>query len=286
MTDTYPGFVEDAEEEMNNPLPEIHQLICNPERAGSILYTLSNLLKSMYAARDRWTVDSWPIIDEIENVRRRIAIIEPNGIRHAFSLLDQLTGGLLSFSEMTRQRMYRSDGRIMYRMGQLIEEVLMELAQYKSILSRQYEEGVEFQLLEALLLSNQNLSSYRSVYRTSLNVSPVIDLLFLNSHNPTSIISQLDELLKYSRRLAQKDGGTNDNEISRLVFESYSLVRLMNIDALIQLDEETGHRKAFAEFCATLQKQVLFLSAKLSANYFSHSAYQQQGSKDGFQFEV
>ena len=286
ITDTYPGFVNDAEEEMNKPLPEIHQLICNPERAGSVLYTLSNLLKSMYAARDRWTVDSWPIIDEIENIKRRIAVLEPDGIRHAFSLLDQLTSGLLSFSQMTHQSMYRSDGRIMYRMGQLIEEILMELAQYKSIISQKHEESVEFQLLEALLLSNQNLSSYRSVYRTSLDVSPSLDLLFLNNQNPTSIFSQLEELLKYSRRLAQKDGGTNDNEISRLVFESYSLVRLMNIDTLIKSDEETGYRKSFDEFCSTLQKQILFLSAKLSANYFSHTTYQQQGDKEGFQFEV
>jgi len=287
ITDTYPGFVEDAEEEMNNPLPEIHQLICNPNRAGSVLFTVSNLLKSMYAARDRWTVDSWRIIDEIENVKRRIAVLEPDGIRHAFSLLDQLTGGLLSFSEMTRQSMYRSDGRIMYRLGQLIEEVLMELAQYKSILSYDHEESVEFQLLEALLLSNQNLSSYRSVYRTTLNVSPAIDLLFLNSQNPTSIYSQLERMLDYTRSLAQKDGGaSNDNDISRLVFECYSQVRLMNIDALIVVDEETKHRKAFDEFCEQLQKQMLFLSSKLSANYFSHSTYQQQGSKDGFQFEV
>nr|HPH46246.1 alpha-E domain-containing protein [Chryseolinea sp.] len=287
ITDTYPGFVEDAEEEMKNPLAEIHQLICNSERAGSVLFTLSNLLKSMYAARDRWTVDSWRIIDDIENVKRRIAVLEPTGIRHAFTLLDQLNGGLLSFSEMTRQSMYRSDGRIMYRMGQLIEEVLMELAQYKSILSYEHEEGVEFQLLEALLLSNQNLSSYRSVYRTSLSVSPAIDLLFLNSQNPTSIYSQLERMLDYTRSLAQKDSGvSNDNEISRLVFECYSQVRLMNIDALIQLDGETKHRKAFDEFCEQLQKQIMNLSAKLSANYFSHSTYQQQGSKDGFQFEV
>ncbi len=286
ITDTYPGFVENAEEELNNPLPEIHQLICNANRAGSVLFTLSNLLKSMYAARDRWTVDSWRIIDEIENVKKRIAELEPDGIRHAFSLLDQLTGGLLSFSEMTRQSMYRSDGRIMYRMGQLIEEVLMELAQYKSILSYEYEESVEFQLLEALLLSNQNLSSYRSVYRTSLNVSPTIDLLFLNNQNPTSIFSQLEGLLKYSRSLAQKDNGTNDNEISRLVFECYSQVRLMNIDTLIVVEGKTKHRKGFDEFCEQLQKQILFLSAKLSANYFSHSTYQQQGSKNGFQFEV
>ena len=286
LTDTYPGFVDDAEDEMKNPLLEIHQLICYAHRQGSILFTLSNLLRSMYAARDRWTVDSWRIIDDIENIRRRIAAVEPDGIRHIFSLLDQLTGGLLSFSEMTRQSMYRSDGRIMYRMGQLIEEILMELAQYKSILAYEHEESVEFQLLEALLLSNQNLSSYRSVYRTSLNVVPTVDLLFLNSQNPTSILSQLEGLLKYARTLAQKDGGTNDNEISRLVFECYSKVRLMNIVDLVKADEKTGYREELDDFCGFLQDQISVISTKLSSNFFSHTTYQPQSSKDGFQFEV
>jgi len=286
ITDTYPGFVEDSADEFNNPLGEIHQLICNPERVGSILFTLSNLLKSMYAARDRWTVDSWRIIDDIENIKRRIGAVEPDGIRHVFSLLDQLTGGLLSFSEMTRQSMYRSEGRTMYRLGQLIEEILMELAQYKSILTQRREESAEFQLLEAVLLSNQNLSSYRSVYRTSLNVAPVVDLLFLNSLNPTSIFSQLEGLLKYTKSLAQKSGSTDDNEISRLAFEAYSQVRLMNIDRLIKVNEETGHRKEFDEFCGTLQNQITVIAIKLSSTYFSHTTYQSQSTKDGFQFEV
>lgn len=286
LTDTYPGFIDDAEEEIKNPLAEIHQIICNMDRPGSILFTLNNLLKSMYAARDRWTVDSWRIIDEIENVKRRIAAVEPDGIRHVVTLLDLLTGGLLSFSEMTRQSMYRSDGRIMYRMGQLIEEIQMELIQYRSILSFKYEESTEFQLLESLLLSNQNLSTYRSVYRTYLDAAPTLDLLFLNNQNPTSLISQLEGLLKYARILAQKDGGTNDNEISRLAFECYSSVRLMDIQALIKIDEETNYRKDFDEYCGKLQAQMALLYSKLSATYFSHSSYQQQGSKEGFQFEV
>ncbi len=286
LTDAYPGFAEDAEEVLKNPLLEMHQLICNPDRAGSILFTLNNLLKSMYAARDRWTIDSWRIIDEIENVKRRIASVEPEGIRHVLTLLDLLTGGLLSFSEMTRQSMYRSDGRIMYRMGQLIEEIQLELVQYRSILSYQNDESTEFQLLESLLLSNQNLITYRSVYRTYLDVAPTVDLLFLNSQNPTSLLSQLEGLLKYARSLAQKDGGTDDNEISRLVFECYSSVRLMNVNGLIETDGDTNHRKAFDEFCGTLQKKMAHLYTKLSATYFSHSTYQQQESKDGFQFEV
>ncbi len=286
ITDTYPGFVEDADEELSNPLLEIHQLICNPERAGSILFTLNNLLKAMYAARDRWTVDSWRIIDEIENVKRRIAAVEPEGIRHVFTLLDQLTAGLLSFTEMTRSSMYRSDGRTMYRTGQLIEEMLMELAQFKSMLTHQREESVEFQLLESVLLSNQNLSSYRSVYRTTLNIVPTIDLLFLNSQNPTSIFSQLEGLLEYSRSLAHKDGNTNDNEISKLVFECYSQVRLMNIEVLAKADEETGSREELDKFCEQLQRQISVISAKLSSTYFSHTTYSHQNTKEGFQFEV
>jgi uncharacterized alpha-E superfamily protein len=243
LTDTYPGFVEYKKGELENPLKEIHQLICNPERVGSILFTLNNLLKAMYGARDRWTMDSWRIIDEIENVRRRMGAVEPDGIRYIFSLIYQLEGGLLSFSEMTRQSMYRSDG-------------------------------------------HQNLSSYRSVYRTLLSVSPAVDLLFLNGQNPTSIISQLEGLLKYSKALAQRGGTQADNEISLLVFECYSQVRLMNIDQLMEADPETHHRKAFGEFCGSLQSKILLLSSKLSANYFSHTTYQAQGDKDGFQFEV
>lgn len=286
LTYSYPGFVEEAEELLKNPLKEMHQLICNPDRAGSILFTLNNLLKSMYAARDRWTIDSWRIIDEIENVKRRIAALEPDGIRHVLTLLDLLTGGLLSFSEMTRQSMYRSDGRVMYRMGQLIEEIQVELVQYRSILSFQHEESTEFQLLESLLLSNQNLITYRSVYRTYLSAAPTVDLLFLNSQNPTSVLSQLEGVLKYARILAQKERGGDDNEISRLVFECYSSVRLMNIDALMETEKDSDYRKGFDEFCGTLQKQMAQVYTKLSATYFSHSTYQQQGSKDGFQFEI
>jgi hypothetical protein len=110
--------------------------------------------------------------------------------------------------------------------------------------------------------------------------------LFLNSQNPTSILSQLEGLLRQARTLAQRDGGTNDNEISRLVFECYSEVRLMDIKTLIHVDKETKQRKTFDAFCVNLQKQMLFISGRLTAIYFSHSTYQQQGSKEGFQFEV
>ncbi|HPW63858.1 MAG TPA: nuclear transport factor 2 family protein [Cyclobacteriaceae bacterium] len=58
------------------------------------------------------------------------------------------------------------------------------------------------------------------------------------------------------------------------------------VETLKETDGDTNHRKNLDEFCEMLQKNMAIISTKLSAAYFSHSTYQTQGSKDGFQFEV
>jgi len=287
LTGTYPGFLEEeADFNVDDRLKEIHKLICRQDQDGSILFTVNNLIKAMYAVRDRWTVDNWRIIDDIEDSKRKLAVLEPEGIRHVFTLLDQLNGSLLSFLEMNRQSMYRGEGWLMYRIGQLIEELSLELIQYRALLTFQYEESAEFQVLEALLLSNQNLSNYRSVYRTYFDIAPALDLLFLNKQNPISILAQLEQLLKFIDQLPQKEKGAHDSEISNLVFECYSLVRLINIDDLMKVDPDLDFRSELDRTCEQLSTKISKLSVALTANYFSHSTYQYQGTKDNFKLEV
>jgi uncharacterized alpha-E superfamily protein len=288
LTGTYPGLLEEDKGDVlvENRLAELHQLICNPELVGGLLFTLNNLLKAMYSVRDRWPVDNWRIIDDIESVKRRLALLEPQGIRHVFGLLDRMNGSLLSFLEMNRQSMYRGEGWTMYRVGQLLEEMSLELTQYRSLLTFQYEESDEFQVLEALLISNQNISNYRSVYRTYFDVEPALDLLFLNKQNPISILAQLEQLQKYIDQLPQNENKTRSNEIANLAFECYSMARLVTIDKLMTIDEESNFRKDLDLFCEELSTKISTLSAKLTANYFSHSTYQYQGEKDALDLEV
>jgi len=288
LTGTYPGFIGEEEEvfTVDQRVKEMHNLICNPTQEGSIIHAANSLIKAMYAVRDRWAVDNWRIIDDIENVKRKLALLEPEHIRHVFTLLDQMNGSLLSFLEMNRQSMYRGEGWLMYRIGQLIEEISLELIQYRALLTFQYEESVEFQVLEALLVSNQNLSNYRSVYRTYFDIAPALDLLFLNKQNPISILSQLEQLLKFIDQLPQKQNGDHDSEISNLVFECYSMVRLISIDDLMKMDEELEFRPALDRLCEALSAKISKLSMALTANYFSHSTYQNQGTREGFKIEV
>ena len=277
-------FAEEATQEER--LRELHQILCNPEIPGTTIATVNSLLKAMYAVRDKWTVDNWRIIDEIENVKRKMAVLEPQNVRLVFTLLDQLNFGLLSFLEMNRQSMYRGEGWILYRIGQLLEEVSLELVQYKTLLTSPYDEGTEFQLLEALLVSNQSLSNYRSVYRTYFDTAPALDLLFINKQNPISVLAQLEQLVKYIEELPQREGIGRD-EIATIAFDIYSKVRLINVNSLNTVDKESGIRKNLYELCSQLNNQITALSAKLSAVYFSHSVYAMQGSADEqHQFEV
>lgn len=286
LTATYPGFTEDD----NDPLPRrfdnMHQVICDQNLPGSLVFNVNNFLRATYSVRDKWPVDNWRIIDDIETIKRRLAALEPQNVRHVFSMLDQMNLGLLSFLEMNRQSMYRGEGWVMYRVGQIIEEIQLELLQYRSLLTYEYEENVEFQVLEALLVSNQNLSNYRSVYRTYFDTTPAIDLLFFNKQNPISVLSQLEQLVDYLQRLPHNTEAAYESEISNLAFECYSKVRLASLTHLTEMDESKGFRKNLDEFCAQLNEQIGVLSMKLSANYFSHSTYQSQGSRDDAPFDV
>lgn len=283
LTSTYPGFMEDDDLPLPRKFDAMHQLICDQNLPSSIVSNVNYLLRATYAVRDKWTVDNWKIIDDIETIKRKLAALEPQNVRHVFSLIDQMNRGLLSFLEMNRQSMYRGEGWMMYRIGQIIEELQAELTQYRSLLTFEYEENVEFQILEALLTSNQNLSNYRSVYRTYFDTAPAIDLLFFNRSNPISILVQLEELVGFVESLPQNE---NNKELSNLAFECYSMVRLASLDALLEMDESTQFRSGLDEFCGKLGEKVGKVSDKLSARYFRHTTYYQQGVGTGFEFEV
>jgi uncharacterized circularly permuted ATP-grasp superfamily protein/uncharacterized alpha-E superfamily protein len=287
LTGTQPGFLDESDKvSTDERLRDIHQLICNQDLPGSILFTVNNLLRATYAVRDKWTVDNWRIIDDIENVKRRLSVLEPENIRHVFSLLDQLNLDLLAFLEMNRQSMYRGDGWIVYRIGCLLEELTLELTQYRSLLALPYDESSELQVLEALLVSNFNLSNYRAVYRTYFETAPALDLLFFNKENPISVLSQLEQLMKYIERLPAQDVHSGHQAVVKLAFECYSKLRLLSVSDLEAIDDVTGVRLELDKVCKELTEKIGELSVRLSATYFSHSTYQHQSSKDNFQFEV
>jgi hypothetical protein len=94
---------------------------------------------------------------------------------------------------------------------------------------------------------------------------------------------QLEQLLDYVEQLPRSEG---DKEVPNLAFECYSMVRLSSLKPLLETDEGTQFRSGLDVFCGALTDKIGKLSVKLSAQYFRHSTYQQQGASSGFEFEV
>jgi uncharacterized alpha-E superfamily protein len=115
-------------------------------------------------------------------------------------------------------------------------------------------------------------------------MGPVLDLLFFNKKNPTSILSQLEQLQKFIEQLPQ--GTSVNNDIADLVFACYSHARLASVDKFLVINEETNFRDELDKFCNELSEKISTLSTRLTANYFSHTIYQYRGLQDGFTLEV
>ena len=108
----------------------------------------------------------------------------------------------------------------------------------------------------------------------------------MNKQNPISILSQLEQLLKFIEQLPQREKGTRDGDVANLAFECYSKVRLLDVDKLMEADPDLDFRIELDRVCEYLSAKVATLSLKLTATYFSHSTYQAQGPKDNFKLEI
>ena len=74
--------------------------------------------------------------------------------------------------------------------------------------------------------------------------------------------------------------------MANLAFECYSKVRLLDIDKLTEADPDLDFRIELDRVCEQLSEKISTLSVKLTANYFSHTTYQSQGTKDNFKLEI
>jgi len=286
ITATFPGFLDTENEDiLQDPFPELHQVICNPSKMGSIPYTLNNLLRAMYSVRNRWSFESWRVIDDMEMLGKQLSLLEPKDLRQVLAILDQLNISLQGFSGMNLDSMYRDEGWVLYQFGKLLENIMLDLCQYNSLLTLYFSENKSHKILEAILISNQNLSNYRSVYRSHLDYASVFDILFFNKQNPSSLLIQLETLLELSQKLPQHSE-LFENTLHKYVFEMYSVLRLSTVDKLIKINPETNERIELEALCEKLNNLLYSISDKLNAMYFSHTTYQYQGSKSDIGFEI
>ena len=197
--------------------------------SGSLVSTLQALLSAAYAVRDRWSTDTWRVMNRIEDLCTTLEKSVPEdgdvvgaGLpgetpqqKHPYTdlvlqeaelaSLDQLMIFLSALSGLNAENMTQTVGWISLDIGRRIERSLLLIVLCRSSLVAVQDDWIEDLLLESVLAAAESLITYRRRYRSELHFPTALELLLLDEANPRSLLYQLKRLEAHIRVLPREN---------------------------------------------------------------------------------
>ena len=281
FTTTYPGFAADDDEKFEEPWKEIRDILFNETRMGSLSYNMAVFKKAVYSVRDHWSTDTWRVLRSIEEEWMPVAAVSQTGHHRMLSALDNLITSTVAFIGLNRESISREQGWVMLDTGRKMEQSLLLITMLLSTLVKKHDDQTEYDLQEAVLVSNESLVNYRYKYRAHIQLPLVLDLMLFDPNNPRSLVYQLDRLKAYLSQLPKSQPGHTLAEHERLILEAYTLLKLADKDDLALPDNETARYENLHAFLTAMNSLLLAIPGAVSKIYFKHAETQKQLFSDG-----
>ena len=286
LRSSHPGFVNKDEQSLES---ELLSIMRDTENTGSLVSTLQALLGAAYAVRDRWSTDTWRVMNNIEDLCAALnKNVHGDGSTDAQILtdlalqetelasLDQLMIFLSALSGLYAESMTQTIGWISLDMGRRIERALLLIVLCRSSLVAVQDDWIERLLLESVLAAAESLITYRSRYRVALHFPTVLELLLLDEHNPRSLLYQLKRLEEQIGALPRERLGYRLSEEEQLILEALTQLQLSNTVDLSERSEHTTQRRGLEKLLVRLAQILIAISDVLTQTYFSHVQGPQQ----------
>jgi uncharacterized alpha-E superfamily protein len=145
------------------------------------------------------------------------------------------------------------------------------VSQIRSCACFKYDEGVEHEILEAVLYNNHSLISYRSKYKSQVKIESFLDMIIFESKLPHSLVNLLDRLSECLNSLPQNSLSNRLNDAQKAILEAVALTKLSDVAELSAHDPKSGEREALENLLAKVCDNIIEVSASISIMYFSHA---------------
>ena len=286
------GFYETAvsTEKHNAALSdELFSLTLDTQNSSSLVSTLQSMVTAAYAVRDRWSTDTWRVMNNIENLCTTLEknltegqigesasgeVLDAHTLQEIQTELDRLMIFLAALTGLNVESMTQTIGWLSLDMGRRIERALLLIRLCRSSLVVAYDDWLENRLLESMLAAAESLITYRGRYRAELHFPTVLELLLLDESNPRALVYQLKRLQEQIRSLPREKLGYRLSKEEQLILEALTQLQLSNT---MQLAELSGQmRQGLEKLLARLAQLLHELSEALTLNYFSHVQGPQQ----------
>jgi uncharacterized circularly permuted ATP-grasp superfamily protein/uncharacterized alpha-E superfamily protein len=274
---TYPGFIGDQSmAKLADPMRELIDMLFNESRAGSLSNNFQCFSRSVNSVRDHWSTDTWRVLRGMEEEWRDISSsVHPNYLR-MLTALDGFITSMVAFVGLNRESISREQGWTILDAGRKIEQCLLLINILRSCFIHKQDDQTEFNMLEALLRSNESLVNYRYKYRSRIKLNLVLDLMVLDPNNPRSLVYQMDRIKAYITDLPKLNAGHELTEQERLILEAYTLLKLTDKDKLAELDFSVNNRYNLSNFLFNIENLLGAIPGVITKNYFKHTQTQKQ----------
>ena len=268
---TYPGFTgNDNEEKFARPWLELKDIFLNEKRSGGLKSNFLQFHKAIHEVRDHWSTDTWRVLRTIEEELQRDIDLSQHGHLEMLHTLDDLITAIVAFIGLNRESISREQGWIMLDLGRKIEQSLLLITMLKATMVNRYNEEIEYNLQQAVLMSNESLVNYRYKYRMPIQNYLVLDLLVFDPNNPRSLVYQVDRLKPYLKNLPKNQSGFQQSEYERLILEAESLLKLTDKNELTTVAEGDLKYKKLDDFLTKMYGLLSGIPDVISKSYFKH----------------
>ncbi|WP_178988555.1 circularly permuted type 2 ATP-grasp protein [Winogradskyella schleiferi] len=276
ITSTFPGFMSENDEVLNNPLKEIKAIILDENKVGSFAQSMQSFNTSYYSLRNLWSRDMWRVFDGIQKHIKTLKKEDSYTVFKLTNFFDKIITRLIAFMALTEESILVRQGLLLYFIGLQLENSAMNIEKFRALLIVNYDEELEYEILESLLNSHESLNIYRYSYNSYLSLENVLNLIILDKEYARSLTYQMHRLKKDIDKLPV----TNKNAELTICQQNMNIViskmEGLNITDLLTINPESNMRDNLDHSLSELSDLLHTTSLSISDTYFNHSQPQKQ----------
>ena len=279
-TRTLPGFIgRGGVKRIREPKKELLSLLHDPARAGTLPFALNQLQSSSASARDRVSDELLHVLNQLDDICAELTGNSTpaslfDGTDTLKGINDRLNDTLLLLSALaglSHENFTHGDGWRFMMLGRRLERVQHTSTVINTMLAHEY---TDVQLLETLLKLFDSVMTYRSRYRSQIDVSLVLRLLLVDQFNPRSLAFQLSEIHDTIAVLPGRRSMSQADALSQLTIGGLSRIQLADPEQLIAARKDA--RQNLSKLLGVIEDLPSKIANILTATYFSHVQIGQQ----------
>lgn len=267
-TTTWPGFTgAGGAVRRADPSAELHVLLTDTDRAGTLAHSVQLLNDAAQAVRDQLSPDTWVVLGALQAARRTLeqepfAVGAGTDVGDPSHALSVMLSSLLALAGLAAESMVRDLGWHFMQAGRRVERALAVTALLRAALVTERGTAVDALVIEATLAAAESIITYRRRYAARADVANVLALLVLDRDNPRSLAHQLDRLVDSLAHIP------HSTEVGQVLASLAEALRSGDLAALAHRVTD-GRREDLDSFLGDLHQRLSQLARAMEQAYFA-----------------